>query len=101
MEYSLKYLSYEEGYLVNALEAVLFAGGDPVEVDKLAALFDITKNEVAIVSDDHPMLFRQVLLLLRDEFHHALQFLPELVQLVRNRRRDLLPAHSDQNAVCY
>ena len=52
MEYSLKYLSYEEGYLVNALEAVLFAGGDPVEVDKLAALFEITKNEVAIVASE-------------------------------------------------
>ncbi len=50
MEFSLKYLSYEEGWLVNALEAILFAGGDPVETDRIAALFEITKNEVAIVA---------------------------------------------------
>ena len=50
MEYSLQYVSYPEGYLVNAMEAVLFAGGDPIEVEKLASLFDITKNEVAIVA---------------------------------------------------
>ncbi len=51
MEYSLKYVSYEKGYLVNALEAVLFAGGEPVSVEKLAQIFDITKNEVMFVVD--------------------------------------------------
>lgn len=50
MEFSLKYVSYEKDYLVNALEAVLFAGGDPVPLEKLAALFDITKVEVDIVA---------------------------------------------------
>ena len=51
MEFSLKYVSYEKEYLVNALEAVLFAGGDPVSVEKLALLFDITKVEVDIVAN--------------------------------------------------
>lgn len=52
MEFSLKYVSYEKGFLVNALEAVLFAGGDPVEIEKLAQLFDITKVEVGIVAQE-------------------------------------------------
>ena len=51
MEFSLKYVSYEKEYLVNALEAVLFAGGDPVPLEKLALLFDITKVEVDIVAN--------------------------------------------------
>lgn len=50
MEFSLKYVSYEKEYLVNALEAVLFAGGDPVSLERLAALFDITKVEVDIIA---------------------------------------------------
>ncbi|MBR4288040.1 MAG: SMC-Scp complex subunit ScpB [Clostridia bacterium] len=50
MEFSLKYVSYDKEYLVNALEAVLFAGGDPVPLERLAALFDITKVEVDIVA---------------------------------------------------
>ena len=49
MKYSLKFVSYEEGYLVNALEAVLFAGGDPVSFERLAQIFDITKLEVGVV----------------------------------------------------
>lgn len=52
MEFSLKYVSYEKGYLVNALEAVLFAGGDPVSVERLAQIFDITKMEVGLVVDE-------------------------------------------------
>lgn len=52
MEFSLKYLSYEKGFLANALEAVLFASGEPVETDKLASLFEITKNEVAIAASE-------------------------------------------------
>ena len=51
MKYSLKFVSYEEGYLVNALEAVLFAGGDPVSFERLAQIFDITKPEVGVVCD--------------------------------------------------
>lgn len=51
MEYSLKYVSYEKGYLINALEAVLFAGGEPVSIERLAQIFDITKNEVMFVVD--------------------------------------------------
>ena len=52
MEYSLKYVSYEKGYLANALEAVLFAGGEPVSIERLAQIFDITKIEVGIVIDE-------------------------------------------------
>ncbi len=51
MEFSLNYVSYEKGYLVNALEAVLFAGGEPVSIERLAQVFDITKVEVGIVVD--------------------------------------------------
>ncbi len=51
MEYSLNYVSYEKDYLVNALEAVLFAGGDPVSIDRLSQLFEITKGEVKIVAE--------------------------------------------------
>ncbi len=51
MEYSLKFVSYEEGYLVNALEAVLFAGGEPVSLERLAQIFDITKVEAGIAVD--------------------------------------------------
>lgn len=52
MKYSLKFVSYEKGYLVNALEAVLFAGGEPVTFDRLAQIFDITKHEVGVVVDE-------------------------------------------------
>ena len=51
MEYSLNYLSYDKEYLVNALEAVLFVGGEPVGLDRLSQLFDITKTEVSLVAD--------------------------------------------------
>ena len=51
MEYSLKFVSYEDGYLVNALEAVLFAGGEPVTMDRLTQIFDITKVEVGVIVD--------------------------------------------------
>ncbi len=51
MKYSLKFVSYEDGYLINALEAVLFAGGDPVSIERLAQIFDITKTEVGVVVD--------------------------------------------------
>lgn len=49
MEFSLQYVSYEKDYLVNALEAVLFASGEPVSFERLAQIFDITKVEVEIV----------------------------------------------------
>jgi len=52
LEFSLKYVSYDKAYLLNALEAVLFAGGDPVPVERLAQLFDITKNEVVLVAEE-------------------------------------------------
>ena len=51
MEYSLKYVSSGEEYLVNALEAVLFAGGDPVSVEKLCQIFELTKQEVQRLID--------------------------------------------------
>ena len=49
MEYSLKFLSRDLSYWVNAMEAVLFAGGEPVTRDRFAQLFDITKVEVGAV----------------------------------------------------
>ncbi len=51
MEYSLQYVSYDKEYLVNALEAILFAGGDPVPLERLALIFDITKVEVSLVAE--------------------------------------------------
>lgn len=39
---------YEFDFLVNAIEAVLFAGGEPVETDKLCQLFQVNKNEVVL-----------------------------------------------------
>lgn len=52
MKYSLKFVSYEKGYLVNALEAVLFAGGEPVSFERLSQIFDITRHEVGVVVDE-------------------------------------------------
>lgn len=52
MEYSLKFLSRDLSYWVNAMEAVLFAGGDPVSRERFAQLFDITKVEVDVVADE-------------------------------------------------
>ena len=37
---------YEFDFLVNAVEAVLFASGEPVEKDKLCQLFEITPKEL-------------------------------------------------------
>lgn len=51
MEYSLNYVSYDKTFLVNALEAVLFAGGEPVSIERLTQIFDITKVEVGLVVD--------------------------------------------------
>ncbi len=59
MEYSLKFVSYEKGYLVNALEAVLFAGGEPVTLERLAQIFDITKVEVSLIVDELGNRLRQ------------------------------------------
>ncbi len=39
---------YEFDFLVNAVEAVLFAGGDPVELEKLTELFEVTKAEILL-----------------------------------------------------
>lgn len=52
MEYSLQFLSRDLSFWVNAMEAVLFAGGDPVTRDRFAQLFDITKVEVGVVADE-------------------------------------------------
>ena len=51
MEYSLKFVSTDREYLVNSLEAVLFASGDPISLERIAVLFDITKMEASIVAD--------------------------------------------------
>ena len=42
---------YEFDFLVNAIEAVLFAGGDPVEKAKLCELFAITSKELQLCVD--------------------------------------------------
>jgi len=52
MEFSEKYLSFDETFLINALEAVLFAGGDPVPITKLAELFTITADEVRYIANE-------------------------------------------------
>ena len=49
MEFSLKYVSCDPEYWVNALEAVLFAGGDPVPLERLVQIFEITKGELELV----------------------------------------------------
>lgn len=75
MEYSLKYLSYEKGYLENALEAVLFAGGDAIEMEKIASLFDITKVEARIVAENLKKRLDS------DESSFELCFLEDSIQL--------------------
>ncbi|MBE6591790.1 MAG: SMC-Scp complex subunit ScpB [Ruminococcaceae bacterium] len=42
---------YEMDFLVSAIEAVLFAGGEPVERQKLCELFGITKKELELCVD--------------------------------------------------
>ena len=39
---------FEFDYLVNAIEAVLFAGGEPVEIEKLVELFEVSKEEILL-----------------------------------------------------
>lgn len=51
MAYSLKYVSRDPEYWVNALEAVLFAGGDAVSRDRLSDLFGLTRAEIDLVAD--------------------------------------------------
>ncbi len=52
MEYSLKFLSRDLTYWVNAMEAILFAGGEPVSRERFTQLFEITKAEVGVVADE-------------------------------------------------
>lgn len=47
---SEKYLEYDEEQLVGALEAILFAAGEPVARERLAEIFEITNSEVDIVA---------------------------------------------------
>ncbi len=42
---------YEFDFLVNAVEAVLFAGGEPVETGKLCELFEIKEEELRLCVD--------------------------------------------------
>jgi len=51
VEYSLKFVSTDREYLVNSLEAVLFASGESVSMERIAALFEITKLEASIIAD--------------------------------------------------
>jgi len=51
LEFSLNYVSYEKDYLENALEAVLFVGGEAVPLERIAQLFEITKVEAGLVAD--------------------------------------------------
>lgn len=50
-KFSEKYASYDEKSLTGALEAVLFAAGEPVSKDKLAQIFEITPTEVMLVAE--------------------------------------------------
>lgn len=52
MEYSLKFVSHGLEWWVNAMEAVLFAGGEPVPRERFTELFDITKMEVGVIADE-------------------------------------------------
>ena len=42
---------FEFDFLTNALEAVLFAGGDPVELAKLCELFGVSEEEIKLCAD--------------------------------------------------
>ncbi|MBQ9544868.1 MAG: SMC-Scp complex subunit ScpB [Clostridia bacterium] len=42
---------YEFDFLTNAVEAVLFAGGEPVELTKLSELFGVRDEEIALCVD--------------------------------------------------
>ncbi len=48
-KFSEKYAEYDEKALVAALEAVLFAAGEPVSKDKLGEIFEITPTEIMLV----------------------------------------------------
>ena len=48
----MKFVSRDLSFWVNAMEAVLFAGGEPIPREKFAQLFDITKVEVGVVADE-------------------------------------------------
>ena len=48
MELNWKNTEYEFEFLVSAVEAVLFAGGEPVERQKLCELFGIKKEELEL-----------------------------------------------------
>ena len=50
LKFSEGYLAYDEEQLTGALEAVLFAAGEPVAQEKLAEIFGITNSEVDIVA---------------------------------------------------
>lgn len=50
-KFSEVYLAYDEEQLTGALEAVLFAAGEPVSQEKLAEIFGITNSEVDLVAD--------------------------------------------------
>lgn len=48
-KFSEGYLAYDEEQLTGAMEAVLFAAGEPVSQEKLAEIFGITNSEVDLV----------------------------------------------------
>lgn len=48
-KFSEKYAQYDETELIGALEAVLFAAGEPVSKEKLSEIFEITQTEIMIV----------------------------------------------------
>lgn len=50
-KFSEKYAQYDEKSLIGALEAILFAAGEPVAKEKLAEIFEITPTEVALVTE--------------------------------------------------
>jgi len=48
-KFSEKYAEYDEKALIGAVEAVLFAAGEPVAREKLAEIFGITPTEIMLV----------------------------------------------------
>ena len=48
-KFSEGYLKFDEEQLTGAVEAVLFAAGEPVAQEKLAEIFEITNSEVDLV----------------------------------------------------
>ncbi len=50
-KFSEKYVEYDEKSLIGSVEAVLFAAGEPVSIEKLSEIFEITPTEIKLVCE--------------------------------------------------